>query len=328
MVNHSTLFRHAAVLAWRNRWLWLIGLLATLGSLSSSLLLRGVLLPRLGLLLEEGEALAVPGRPFNWTTLLAVSAAGLLFILGLWLAGVLADGALIHAVNRLEAQQPASLPSALSASAKLLGRFVAVDTLIFLPPALLLAAAGLVGTGGLLALAYVVSQPGASQTSVVAILGLSGGLTGLLLCAIVPVGVFVYVLRLLAFRAVVLEGLPARASVARAWGLLRSQLGPIVVLFLLLWGVRYIIGLPASVATSTTTVIGLLAGIEPAADGILAGLANGGVLVPLTLLVLGVMGLVNAAVYAFVSAAWTVGYLAWIRGGTALAEHEEPEAAA
>jgi hypothetical protein len=163
---------------------------------------------------------------------------------------------------------------------------------------------------------------------VVAILGLSGGLTGLLLCAIVPVGVFVYVLRLLAFRAVVLEGLSARASLAQAWRLLRSQPGPIIVLFLLLWGVRYTIGLPASVATSTTTVLGLLAWIEPAANSILAGSANGGALVLLTLLVLGVMGLVNAAVYAFVSAVWTMGYLTWVRVGTALPEHQEPEAAA
>lgn len=328
MVNHSALFRHAAALAWRNRWLWLIGLLATLGGLISGLLLRGVLLPRLGVLLEEDQALLVPGRLFDWTPLLAISGAGLLIILGLWLAGVLADGALIHAVNSLEAQQPISLPSALSASVKLLGRFVAVDTLIFLPPALLLAAAGLVGTGGLLALAYAISQPDASQTSVVAILGLSGGLTGSLLCAIVPVGVLVYVLRLLAFRAVVLEGLPARASLARAWRLLRSQLGPIIVLFLLLWGVRYIIGLPASVATSATTVLSLLAWMEPAANGILAGSATSGTLVLLTLLVLGVMGLVNAAVYAFVSAVWTMAYLTWTHVGTALSEHEEPEAGA
>lgn len=118
-------------------------------------------------------------------------------------------------------------------------RFVAIDTLVFLP-LLLLALILLALLISLLAASLVVALRSGEP---VAILLGGGGLTALCmtpaLFSFLPLGLLTMLLRVLAFRAVAAEELGARPALRRAWSAVSSAPGSTALAVLVLWGLAY-----------------------------------------------------------------------------------------
>ncbi|MCA9969122.1 MAG: hypothetical protein KC425_02850, partial [Anaerolineales bacterium] len=229
------------------------GLLAVVGSGGGSavqLLLAQLALPLPGRLDLWAEAL--PRLDVSQITMGSL-AWGTLFVLGLLLVGWLlfawAEAALIHAVLADAAGEPGALRRDLWQGARWLGRFVAIDALVFLPLFLLLLALLLL-VGGAVVVAGVSAVRGGGPAALLAALGVAGLCALPLLCVALPLSVATAVFRGLAFRETAVSGIGARGSIRAAWRLLRAQWPAFLLLTALLLGAPYALRLASTALTA------------------------------------------------------------------------------
>jgi hypothetical protein len=308
------LLMRAARTTWRHRSLWALGLLATAGGLLFALFWRSMTLtrPTGGLQLDQVDPVLAMERLINPATLVGGVLLFFLAILMVWLLSAIADGALIVAVRGIEQGQPLQLSGSISAGIRLIGRFIGIDTILFLPLFLLALALMLIGMGGLGGLVFAATRPGAQMGDLLFVIGLSTLASLPIALLMLVTGVIVFVLRSLAFRAAALEGLNTGQSIRRSWHLLRNKLLSITLLALVLWALRSIVGLPLRIATLALIAAGLgqflLAASNPAhssGDSSLP-LAIAGFMVAL------LSGLVAGVMHAYGSTSWTLAYEQWV----------------
>lgn len=296
-MDFGRLFRQAARLLWQHKSWWLPGALLGSGAILSAaarLWLPAVLpaewlKPEAWLRILTGAELLnasdLPDLPQIGLNLTSLSVAVFLATLLIWLLVTVAEGTLITAV--IHPAQP--LQDSIRRGVRLLGRFIAIDALVFLPW-FLLALAGmlwlLLATLG----AAAVSLRGDGDTAV--FLLVTGWLCWLpLACLLLPVGAISVIYRRLVFRDAALGGRGARAAVRHTWRIVRRHPGTIILLALLLWGVTL---LPVTAVSALTWPLLLLESGSPAAA--------------LRLIVfLLIIGL-NAILHAFMATVWTLAY--------------------
>lgn len=303
-MDYGRLFSHTWHIVRHNRIVWLIGFVASLGSSGGGIarLLLGVTpgawpgLSRLPWLLGGGGEV-LPDVPviawFDQPAALLWGAAGffLLAVL-LWLVVTTAEGALIAAVLGIEAAEPLTLPQAAVQGWRWLGRFIAIDTVLFFPLFLLVLVAMLVVIIALLVLGLAVGQA-ASSTALVAPVLLAAACLLLLLCLMLPVTVGTLLWRTLAFRDTAICGHGVRASIRHSGQVIRRQAVTVLVLAVLLGGGRYLLSLFLSVLTLPLTAILVINRLP----GLLLAFGLG-------------VGLVvaHSLVHAFTATAWTLAY--------------------
>lgn len=163
---------------------------------------------------------------------------GLLLAFGqfvlVWLVALWAEAGVITAVAN-QSSQPITLRQSLRWGRQWLGRFLAIDLLVFFPWFLIALLMFLV----MLILALVLASFARSEPSAGAVLLTTGlgmtcmiGLAGLLL----PVGLGSLWYRLLTFREAVLHGVQGRTAVRQTWQRIRQNFGDVFVLVVVLWG--------------------------------------------------------------------------------------------
>ncbi|MCC6603925.1 MAG: hypothetical protein IT327_11980 [Anaerolineae bacterium] len=163
---------------------------------------------------------------------------GLLLAFGqfvlVWLVALWAEAGVVTAVTHADSQ-PISLRQSLRWGRQWLGRFLAIDLLVFFPWFVIALLMFLV----ILVLALVLASFASSEPSAGTVLATTGlgltclvGLAGLLL----PVGLGSLWFRLLTFREAVLHGVAGRTAVRHTWQRIRHNLGDIFVLVVVLWG--------------------------------------------------------------------------------------------
>jgi hypothetical protein len=255
-------------LTWRQRSWWPLGGLLAITVLLQSLAMRllFIWLPdasRLDAaeLFDFMDGLWQPARLIAWLVMLLV--VGLL----IWLVTAVAEGGLIWGIDRQQNGYPAPLRSSLVAGWRFLIRLVAIDTLIFLPLFLLLLLTLLLGSGGLIgALLLLAGEIISYEQSFLPLAGL--GLLLLCLGGLAwPLLLVTFLFRLLAFRAAIVENLPAAPSIRRAWQLIRHHWMHLIIVALILWVVRRLGQILASFVVTPVNFIAFRRLFDPARTG-------------------------------------------------------------
>jgi hypothetical protein len=285
-----------------------LGLVATGGGLFSGLVLRWVAwAPRPGLALDSLdlerslENFSSPGK-------LVAGVTGA-FVLGLvfWLAGAVAEGGLIVAV-RARTAESFTLSRAVRAGLSLLGRFVGIDTLLFLPLFLLALALIVVGFAGLGGLVVVATRPGAQLADLLLVVGVSTVISTPIFLLMLGAAMAIMVLRALAFRAAAVEEMNSPGSIRRAWRLLRANFFSVGGLALVLWAIRSLVGTPLRMVAMLLAGFGWAltwSSLEPGPNELSLLLALGSVLLALF------TWLVNGLLNVYGSTSWTLAYEKW-----------------
>lgn len=310
-MDYGQLLSEGARLLRHQRILWLFGLLAVLGTGVSSLVTRLVIRPQLDPALLNGWLANWPPAGASLALwLLLIFVAGLL----LWLLNALAEAGLIYSVHAAQAERAVPGRDAWATAWRYLARFIAVDTLLFLPLFLIALLLLLLGSGLFIAFVLGIDRAVLDINQALALLG-SGSLLCLLplLCLSGPTLLLILLFRLLAFRAVVLDNLDTRHSLRAAWQQMRRHPLPILIIAALLWGIGRMVGLVVGLITlpldflSATSLLAVLTG-RAAPAGLSPLLIVGSLF--LTLLTL----LVAAALHAYSATVWTLAYSAMREG--------------
>lgn len=292
---------------WNNKFLWVLGFLAALGSGSS--------FSNSNFSFNSGDTSALQ----NWLTpeRAAALTAGLIgftciaFIVGiiLWLVSLSARGGLIAAVAQLEAGSgKPTFGSAFRAGWRRVGRLVGMTILLFIIPAILFAiliAAFLVPVTGMAVAAGSAEDP-------TGLLAGMGGMAVLFCCVLFALGLFTFVLSLIypfAFRGIILRDLGVMDSIRHGWEVFRNNLGNIILLGLafMLIGIAILI-----LAVAILVPVGLAVGIPLAMLGRTDATFLQGLLAALGILVgVLVFAAISAITTAWQSSTFTVAYLQW-----------------
>jgi hypothetical protein len=311
----SSLLTRSVALLWQRKTFWWLALLPAVGYALSGLgrlwllnLTRSQLFP---LLAGLNDATAVERFIFspefaalfsNGRFLLPLVFWLFMGLVGFWLLYTLAEAAVIAATLAVENGRSPTFRQSLSDGGRLLGRFIAIDALVFLPWFLIALAAMLILFASLLSAALLAQEPD-SQNLFLTILGLGTACATLLACLLAPLSFATLRFRNLAFRDAALLQQGAAQSVRHTWQVFRRNVGAVLLLVALLWGLQYLFNL-------LMTGIGLPLSLLPA----LLNLGDWpiiGNVVGVTTAVL--LALPQAILFTFLGVAWTLGYAEIIR---------------
>jgi hypothetical protein len=295
-MEYGRLFAHTWRLVREHKLLWLLGLVAGLGSSGSgpARLLVGVAYP--GTLPGWGDLLSADSASLSlfWPDTAAMAQAAALFFgaLLLWLLTTTAEGALIAAVLQAESDERPTMRRAVTQGWRWLGRFIAIDTLLFFPLFLLVLLALLALTGALLVAGLMAAQ---NRTLSFITMPLLLGAACLLplFCLLPPLTAGTLLWRTLAFRHTAVCGQGVRATIRHSWQLIRRQAMPVFIFAILLGGGRYLLALGLSALI--TLFIPLLT-------------TNRTLGVPLAAALGSFTLATHAAAHTFTASAWTVLY--------------------
>jgi hypothetical protein len=223
------------------------------------------------------------------------------FLVGLLLSilNALGRAALVDQVDRIEEGIPATIGSGWEAGKRYVWRVFVISFLLGLPAVVIILA-------GLLPLVIPVLQ------NVETLNGAWPDIQGVFFACFLPaccvgvvLGIVLGTIGQLAERTCVLEDQPVWRSIGSGWELLRNNLGPVGVLWLVLAGVRLgvgiVLGIPTCVLAAALVVPMVFLMQESPPVG-LAGLCGIGIL-------LWLVGMaVNSVVETFFSSCWTLGY--------------------
>ena len=265
-VDLGYVLRRAWEVTWRHKVLWLFGFLVSLGIVGRRV---GICSggrwewPVRELPPEVQRAIA---DLLSSSTFAVVIAALVLLVLavgiGLALLGALGRAALVDQVRAVEERGVASLRAGWQAGSRHLWMVFLIRLLLGLPVGVVASTGVLpvVGTG-LMIVRHTrpeVAIPGVLAMPVILFTCLFPAICVAALLS-VPFGV----LRRLAVRACVLEGCDVRQSIVRAWAMLREQVGPLALVWLVLFGagigVTIVVALPLALAALSVVAVALVA---------------------------------------------------------------------
>ena len=287
-------------ITWRHKLLWPLGFILAMGSMVTAVV-RFTYFPQLSQYLNNaidsadsvGSTLdAFIGSEPYWTWLLGGTAVLFFVSLAFWLVWAVAQGAIISAALDAEAGQPVSWQRALNGGTALLGRFIAIDAIVFFPLFLLLLLLMLLATGLLLAFTWQMMQTGSVES---AALWLMVGVACLLplSCLLLPLGALTSVFRTVAFRETAVQLQKVRATIRQTWRVVKRQWGAILVVWALVWGMQMVLNLLLS---GLAIPLGGITAVAPALGRWLGWLIGMGTAVPLTIW------------YTYTAVLWTLVY--------------------
>jgi hypothetical protein len=303
--------RNGFRITWDNKFLWVLGFLAALGSgaggFSNSNFRFDANDPQQMQFMQEW---LTPERIAAMTAGLAAFAC-IAFIVGiiLWLVNLGARGGLISAVAQLEsgAGKP-SFGSAFRAGWRHVLRLVGMSIVLFVLP-LILFIIVFVGffavAGGAALVAGADADPGAVAAGI-------GGLALVflcLLCLLIPVFIVLNLINAFAFRGIVLRDLGVMDSIRHGWRVTRQNLGEILLLVLAFFLINIIIIIvTAAILAPIVLIFGVpfVALMDSGATALQGVLAVLGIVVGMV-----VYGLIAAIATAWQSATFTLAYLQW-----------------
>jgi hypothetical protein len=310
-VNYGALLRRSWALTWHHRFLWVLALFAGSTSYAGSSAVGD--LSTLGSSVDEvgrvgpevGPALAEPGRWIaqNLELVLAVGAILVLIVLALLVVSFICQGALARAAIDLALDRPSGLRAAWRAGRRLFWRYVRLVLLLFgLSLAVLLMLAGVYGLGYL---AFTASGGALGPPLVI-----GGGLLGVVVVLLsIPLLIAVSIVVVLAQRAMAAEAIGSRAGLVSGYRLLRANLGPALLSWLLSVGLSIGIGVGILFALLVLALplglIGLI--LYFVAGGFSTGLVVYGA-VAAAIVVVAIL-LLNAVSNAFIWNYWSLVYL-------------------
>ncbi len=240
-------------ITWRHKFLWLFGLLLSLEAISNSLIRLTVgpdILTRLNHSLEQWltQPEQLVGQVDQWLQhisegLLSNAFTILLALLLIWFIVTLALAIIISTTLSTQVEFPARWGTVIKQGKGLLLRFIALDTLIYLPLFLALLLIMIIFASTIIGTAMTAWQPEATTATMLTPL-LIGGLCLLpLACLLIPLSLLTALFRTLALRATAVYPTTIRQTISHTWATLKSHTADILILGLLLWGLHMLINL-------------------------------------------------------------------------------------
>ncbi len=313
-MDYGKVLSRAWEITWRWKVLWILGFLAALGN--------GLASGNPTYTMDSSNWSRTyygPWIPPNIIALL-VSVACLVLIIGiaLWVVSVIARGGLIAGVQQVEEAGATSFRPAWHAGASRFWTLVGIGILAAIPVIVLfvLGIVVLIATLGASSAGFSQAPRGAGIASAILF---GGGLC----CGSVLLAIVLGQIRIYAERAAILEDLGWIEAFKRGWEVLKENLGPTIVLWLIFLAIGLIFA---------TVIIGGLAAVIAPFIAIFARLDPGAWLaVPICfggLLGMLVFALFGSIVETFSSATWTLAYRELVGLAAAPAAELEAEPAA
>ena len=292
---------------WNNKFMWVLGFLAALGSGSSFSNSNYQFNSNDA---EQLGAWATPERMAALTAGLAAFACVAIIVgIILWLVALSARGGMIGAVAQME--QGTGKPTfreAFRMGWSKVWRLAGMTIILFIVPFILFIALGVAFIVPVAGLA-ISSGGGEDLSAMSTALGGVGLVALCLLCLLIPFTIVLSFIQPFAFRGIVLRDMGIRESLRHGWNTLKSHLGEIILLGLAFFLVNILIFIVAAailvpVALAVGVPLAMLAESDATViTGILAAL---GIVVGLI-----VFALISAIATAWQSSTFTLAYLQW-----------------
>ncbi len=302
-MDYSNLLKRSWNIVWNNKFLFVLGFLAALGSGRYG----GSGGNNSGYNFGPGNDPSMFLDEFQtfWmrygALVIGIICAGIFVSLILWLVRLVAQAGMIDAVSRIEAGENVSFGQAFSAGTAKLGRMVGLNVVMYGPFTLL----GLLAFGVGMAVfgtAIASELSGAGSGDVEAIFGVLGifGIIGACLaCIFVPLMIVVTAVYPFAQRGAILQDLGVVDSIRHGWQIVKDNISDVILLIILFLVLGFVFGLISLVVLLPFAFVALGPGIfsviaSEGAFGVgqVALLAGGGICI----------GLVGAAVSSIVTA--------------------------
>ncbi len=247
--------------------------------------------------------------------IVAVACVAILIGIALWVVSVIARGGLIAGVQQVEDEGSTDFRRAWRVGRGRFWTLFGINILTALPLLIL----GLIAAATLaLSIVGVVEGSQSSDPTVgLGVLGIVCG--GLFCCGTIIVSLLLGLIQTYAERAAVLEGLGWIEAFKRGWQVLKTNIGPTLVFWLIFLAIGIVIAgvVFAGVAAIALPIIGLFTATE-VGEWIIAPICCGG----LFAIVLG--ALIGSVVNTFTSATWTLAYREMTRRTDELAAVVQP----
>ena len=316
-MDFGLLLAHSWHIFWQHKFMWLLGLLPGITHVIGALLqhwfteyLRQDLIPIFSgtnpqalLFAEEFPVLQALAAEFFRGEFLIVGTIWLfLALVVFWLIFTLTEAALIAATLHVENNHPITLQQSLAIGWKFVGKFIAIDALVFFPWFVVAMSAMILALIVLLSIVGMSTQ-GATMEAVMGIVTMGFGCVALLGCLLLPLGFLTMQLRTLAFRDTAVFGGSIRDSVKHAWQVVRANLATVLILIALMWGIDYIFGM---ITSFISLPLGAITAVSLFND---ASSSGSSLMSLLTLLVNLLLAIPQALLFVYIGIAWTVAYL-------------------
>jgi hypothetical protein len=292
---------------WNNKWLWVLGFLAALGSGGGSTYNTsnfqfgsedfgpGTITPELGMALAGGALVLVC----------------VFFIIGilLWLVSLAARGGLITSVVELERGETSSFGKAFRQGWRKVLPLAGMTILLFAVIIILVIVIAVVFAGTIVGAIAAGSSGSDSGQGMAAILGSLGIGLLCLLCLLIPLSLILSLIYPFAYRGMMLRDMGVMDAIRHGWRVLRDNVAHILVLGFIFFIVNLVIGaiggaILGLLGLSTGLLPTLFSGAQPTTSQMVAGGLG-------LLAIIIVFSLISAVVTAWRSSTFTLAYQQW-----------------
>ena len=237
---------------------------------------------------------------------IALVCVGLIIAIALWVLSVIGRGALIGGVQQVEQEGYTDLPRAWRVGVNRFWTLFGLSFLTGLPILILVILVVAAFVGPIVTDAIISSDRGGPS----GIFGLSFICGAPLCCGTIIAGIVLSQIRTYAERAAVLEGLGWIEAFGRGWQVLKENIGPTVVFWLIMFaiGVVFAIVVGVGLLVLAAPFVAFFARIRPGAWALIP-ICGGGLLVIVASAVIG------SVVQTFTSATWTLAYREMTKSG-------------
>ena len=297
-MDYGKVLGRAWQITWRWKALWILGFLASLGSGGGA----GSNSYYSSSSNEWNEQVGNLLAPEVWAAIAGLACLLLIVFIVLWVISVIARGGLIAGVQQVEIEGSTTFLQAWRAGKSRFWTLVGIGVLAALP-LIVLALLGMFVLGLTIFAGVSAGLDAGSPSGVGAIIVPLFCCGGVAFCGLGVVAIILGQIRLYAERAAVLEGLSWIEAFQRGWEVLKDNVGPTLVLWVIFFAlgmaVAFVIFMVMLVALAP--MILLVSSSDPGA-WVAAPICCGGLLAVLA------FSLIGAIVGTFSSATWTLAY--------------------
>jgi hypothetical protein len=293
-MDYGAVLSRAWEITWRWKVLWILGFLAALGN--------GITTGNSSYTTDTSDWGYTFHRPWIPPRIIAllIGIACLILIIGiaLWVLSVIARGGLIAGVQQVEDEGATTFGQAWRAGTSRFWTLFGISFLAAIPVLILIVL-------GIIALVATLAGSSAGFSRPARGVGIAGAILcgGGLCCGTVLLAIVLAQIRIYAERAAILEDLGWIAAFKRGWEILKENLGPTIVLWLIFLaiGLVFAVGVIGGLAAVLAPFIAIFSRLEPG-FWLAIPICLGGLLGTL------VFALLSSIVETFSSATWTLAY--------------------
>lgn len=300
-MDYGRILSRAWEITWRWKVLWILGFLASLGqgiwsSNGSNYSTDSGDLRRWGIQDPSGEIVAgIIG------IIVALGCLAIIIAIALWVISTIARGGLIAGVQQVEEEEHTTFLDAWRVGVHRFWTLFGISILAAIPMIIL-------GVTAIVVIGLLVAGTVGAVDQAAEVGGLLGGLLtalcgGTFCCGGILVAIVLAQIRIYAERAAILEGLGWIDAFKRGWDVLKNNLGPTILYWLIFLAIGLVVGvlILGVLGGASVPFIALFANTDPG-PWILAPICIGG------LLFIVIAALINSVVTTFTSATWTLAY--------------------